>query len=170
MDARSPCSDTQGRGRWRGRTNRGRIRGQPGGQPPEPPRPRQIRHVRGAAPATSAHPQGWLAERDAPARDTHVRGQDPPARAADGAGTGVRDGLSGRLARVSTRTRCTRSLAVTVATRDEYGRGLDRGCRSAKIFRHDRPWSSTGIPKPSGTRGWTPATVLKMPEAVCTRR
>ena len=45
MDAHSPWPYTQGRGRRRGRTNRGKIRGQPGGQPPEPPRPRQIRHV-----------------------------------------------------------------------------------------------------------------------------
>ena len=37
------------------------------GQPPGPPRPRQVRHVRGPAGASSAHPQGRLAWRDSPA-------------------------------------------------------------------------------------------------------
>ena len=32
----------------------------------------QIRHVRGAARASSAYPQGGLAQRDSSARDTHV--------------------------------------------------------------------------------------------------
>ena len=44
------------------------------------------------------------------------RGQNPPACGADGAGTGVRDGLSGRLARVSPRTRCSRSIGLAVET------------------------------------------------------
>ncbi len=58
--------DPQGRGRGSGRTNRGGLRGRPGGQPPAPARPRQVRHVRGTASAAGAHSQGRLARRDPP--------------------------------------------------------------------------------------------------------
>ena len=33
---------------------------------------------------------------------------------------------------------------------DEDGRRLDRGRRSAKILRYDRPWSSSGVPQATG--------------------
>ena len=48
------------------------LRGQPDGQPSGPPRPRQVRHVRGPAGATGAHPQGGLAWRDPTPGDTDV--------------------------------------------------------------------------------------------------
>ena len=38
----------------------------------DPPRPRQVRHVRGPAGASSAYPQGGLARRDPPAGDSDV--------------------------------------------------------------------------------------------------
>ena len=157
MAADSLSPDPQGRGGRRGRTDRGRIRGQPDGQPSGPPRPRQVRHVRGTARATSAHPQGGLAQRDPSAGDTDVRGQDPPTCGADGAGAGVRDGLSGRLARIPPRTRCSRGLGVAVEAGDEAGRRLDRGRRSAEVLRHDRPRPSTGVPQASGARWCDPA-------------
>ena len=68
----------------------------------------------------------------------------------------------GRLARVSPRTRCSRSIGLTVETGDEAGRRLDRGRRSAKIFRHDRPWPSTGVPQATGARWCDPATDRQM--------
>src|SRR5208282_1119582 len=55
-------------------TNCGRLREQPDGQPSGSPRPRQIRHVRGPACASSAYSQGGLAQRNPSPGDTHVRG------------------------------------------------------------------------------------------------
>ena len=44
------------------------------------------------------------------------------------------------------------ALAVLVETGDEPGMLLDRGRRSAKIFRHDRPWSFPRVPQATGAR------------------
>ena len=54
------------------------------------------------------------------------------------------------------------ALDVTVETGDEAGRRLDRGRRSSKVFRHDRPWPFTGVPQASGTRWCDPATDRQM--------
>ena len=45
---------------------------------------------------------------------------------------------------------------------DEAGMQLDRGRRSAKIFRHDRPWPSPGVPQASGARWCDPAIDRQM--------
>ena len=44
----------------------------------------------------------------------------------------------------------------------KHGRRLDRGRRSSKILRHDRPWPSTGVPQASGARWCDPAPDRQM--------
>src|SRR5208337_4125608 len=86
----------------------------------------------------------------------------PATRGADGAGAGVLDGLFGRLTRLPPRTRCTRSPGLAMETGDELGMLLDRGRRSAEIFRHDRPWSPAGVPQATGARWCDPAIDRQM--------
>src|SRR5208337_4161816 len=86
----------------------------------------------------------------------------PATRGADGAGAGVLDGLFGRLTRFPPRTRCTRSPGLAMETGDELGMLLDRGRRSAEIFRHDRPWSPAGVPQATGARWCDPAIDRQM--------
>ncbi len=68
----------------------------------------------------------------------------------------------GRLTRLPPRTRCTRSLGLAMETGDELGMLLDRGRRSAEIFRHDRPWSPAGVPQATGARWCDPAIDRQM--------
>ena len=54
------------------------------------------------------------------------------------------------------------ALHVAVEAGDEVGRRLDRGRRSAKILRYDRPRPSPGVPQASGARWCDPATDRQM--------
>ena len=156
------CSDPQRRSRRRGRTDRGRLRDQPEGQPSGPPQPRQVRHVRGPARATSAYPQGRLANETRPLGIPTFEDKIlqravlmvlEPVYETDflDVSHGFRPGRGAHGA-----------LGVAVEAGDEAGRRLDRGRRSAKILRHDRPWPSAGVPQASGARWCDPATDRQM--------
>src|SRR5262249_14525611 len=68
----------QGWRSWCGRHNRGGLRARPGGEPPAPARPREVRLLPGAPGAAGAHPLGRLNYRDPSDRDPHPGGQGPP--------------------------------------------------------------------------------------------
>ena len=101
---RSLPTHPQGRSTGRGRTDRGRIRTGPGGQPPAPARPGEVRHVPGTAGATCAYSERRLDYRDSPDRNSHPGGQGSPAGGRHAAGADLRAGLSGLLVRFPART------------------------------------------------------------------
>src|SRR6516164_8378867 len=74
----------QGWRRGRGRSDRGRIRAEPGGQPSGPAGPREVRHVPRSSGAAGAYSQGRLQYGDTPHRNPDLGGQGSPAVGASG--------------------------------------------------------------------------------------
>ncbi len=102
LDARGPPAHAQGWSTGRRPADRGRVCGEPGGQPPLAARTREVGDVPGSARATGPHPQGD-GLRDTTAGDPNLRGQGPSACGDDGARSGLRAGFSWLLVWVSTR-------------------------------------------------------------------
>ena len=65
---------TKGRGGGRGRTEQRGLCGGPGGKPPVPAGPSEVRHVPGASGTSGPHPQGRLGDRNSAAGHTDFRG------------------------------------------------------------------------------------------------
>ena len=109
---RGISAHAQRRGRGSRQADRGRVREEPGEQPPVAARPREVWRLPGAAGAAGSHPEG-IGRGDTPDRHPDLRGQDPATRGRDGARSGIRAGLLGLLVRLpatSLRARCVASL------------------------------------------------------------
>jgi hypothetical protein len=162
LDARGIPAYAQGRGGGRGRTERRGLCSGPGGQPPVPAGPSQVRSVPGASGASGPHPQGRIGDRDSAAGYTDLRGQGAPACGRHGLGSGLRAGLQGLFVRLPSGTVGASSAGEPLAADDGDGRRLDRGGRYPKILRYDRPRTSAGVAQATGARRGAASTDRQM--------
>lgn len=124
---------TEGWGPRHRRTERGIVRGAPGGQPPVASRPCKVRAIPGTAGAAGAHPEGrW--DGDPSDRHPDLRGQGPAARGGNGDRRGLRAGVLRLLVRLPAGSLATSSAARGPERGVADGWGMDRRGRHPKVF------------------------------------
>src|SRR5262249_62340602 len=130
--------------------DRGGVRAGPGGQPPSPTRPREVRHVPGTPRAAGAYPERRLGPRAPSARDPHLGGQGPPAGGRHAAGADLRAGLPGLLARLPLRAVGAPGAGLLPEPADGLSGWLGLGGGYPEVLRHSGSWPPADVSPASG--------------------